>query len=146
MRPFYEFNNGIFRAVFDRKFGLQNLNNQLLTHAKFNGHGKGGRGFSHKILDNSHNDWLNYKQTAKALVSNAVNDRRFNYDVEDLTKFPKSYDSQLQKVPLRKCLGLSPLFTLYANPISMISFATKYLLSYRFFFIYMARTTFQVSF
>ncbi|CDR94242.1 hypothetical protein, conserved [Babesia bigemina] len=91
----------------------------------------------------AHREWANFRQSGDKLISGGLADKRYCYDVATLTKLPTSYTDDINNVGVSKAFGSAPLLTHYVEPFSVIQFATKYVLSYRFFFIYMARTTFQ---
>lgn len=101
------------------------------------------RDFSSSPNHQIYKDWSNGGYTGKGLVSAGLRQGKYKYDVNSMTTLPQSYNDRLALVSRCKAFGISPLFTYYANPLSMLQFATKYVLSYRFFFIYMARTAFQ---
>ncbi|EKX74108.1 conserved hypothetical protein [Theileria equi strain WA] len=147
MRSFYDITSGAARFLFGgkfRPFETQRVSEPFFK-LKVNDLNRGSyRNFSTGGQSNIKQEWLNYRETSKKLLTSGLNSSRYSYDVNSLTKLPKSYESHLQDdVKFSKCLGMNPLFTHYVNPLSIVSFAAKYLLSYRFLFIYMARTTFQ---
>ncbi|CTQ40720.1 conserved Plasmodium protein, unknown function [Babesia microti strain RI] len=93
--------------------------------------------------NNGFDCWKDYSTGKSSIVFD--NRRNYQYNPHDhLTIGNTSYGTQLTRdAKFRYSLGLSPFFTLYSNPLDMVKFTAKYLLSFRFLFIYMARTTFQ---
>ncbi|GBE60596.1 hypothetical protein, conserved [Babesia ovata] len=104
----------------------------------------GRTGLASATKPQAHREWSSFRQNGRLIPSGNVTDNRYRYDVATLTKLPNSYTDDINNVGVSKAFGSAPLLTHYVEPFSVMQFATKYVLSYRFFFIYMARTTFQV--
>ncbi|EDO07167.2 putative integral membrane protein [Babesia bovis T2Bo] len=104
---------------------------------------RGRRGFCNSKKLQGPLEWSNYREVGRTLVDKQLVDNSYKYDVNAITQLPKPYEQHIDKVVVSKALGFSPLFKYYVDPLSMVKFASKYVLSLRFFFIYMARTTFQ---
>ncbi|KAI4840732.1 hypothetical protein MKS88_000967 [Plasmodium brasilianum] len=77
-----------------------------------------------------------YHMTSKKMDKSIIDDKKDSY---------RYYNERIKKdiTPLNLVKSL-PSLNHYVNIVDMSKFAIKYILSYRFFFIYMARTTFQV--
>lgn len=103
----------------------------------------GRQAFSSASKARVYREWPNYRQSSNAIIVADIRESRYKYDVNALTKLPQSYNRHLDQISRFNALGISPLFTHYVSPVSMVQFAAKYVLSYRFLFIYMARTAFQ---
>ncbi|BAM39455.1 uncharacterized protein TOT_010000910 [Theileria orientalis strain Shintoku] len=146
MRFFSDLTSSYLRSMFNNKFNFSRSN---VYETFFGLKGENSisiRNFSTRSKNDLLKDWKNYREASRSFLTTSLSSSKFAYDPNSLSTLPKSYESHIQNdVKLRSCLGVNPLFTHYVNPLSIVKFTTKYLLSFRFFFIYMARTTFQAA-
>ncbi|UKJ88323.2 hypothetical protein MACJ_000767 [Theileria orientalis] len=146
MRLFSDFTSSYLRSMFNNKFNFPRSN---LYETYFGLKGDNSiciRNFSTRSKYDLVKEWKNYREASRSFLTTSLSSPKYEYDPNSLSTLPKSYESHIQNdVKFRSCLGVNPLFTHYVNPLSIVKFTTKYLLSFRFFFIYMARTTFQAA-
>ncbi|CDO63648.1 conserved Plasmodium protein, unknown function [Plasmodium reichenowi] len=93
------------------------------------------------------NSFTNYTTALSCLTKRFTSTYKINKtltpknDKKDIYKY---YNERLREdIKPYKLIPSLPTLNHYVNPLDMTKFAIKYILSYRFFFIYMARTTFQ---
>ncbi|GIX63132.1 vacuolar protein sorting 36 containing protein [Babesia caballi] len=126
MYGFLNLRSSVVRNLWAHKF--QTIQANVAAPRAFvanQGFAHGRSAFASNARTPARGEWANYRETARVLLAGDVNHARYKYDADALTKLPKSYNGHLGQIVRSKAFGLSPLFTHYVNPLSMVQFAAK---------------------